>query len=252
VSEVKVNSDMENEWRWLEGNCNPADLGTRSRSTPQDLIFGSEYQVGRLWMMEPESTWPCKKSFSPAPVEEFRKGMREGACCVVGKSETLDPEFPELKKGGLDRLIRVYGYVMAAVYKWRKKTGAAEPVIINGTQLPSSKVFGYPSIQCLRAAELFLLEKAQKDLKTSRMRSLNMDTATEEDVIGVRRKLVVIGSRGRNQIQGVYGQANLPVLAKEHKLSELYAQAAHETGHEWVITTLHRSQWSSTSRLHKG
>ncbi len=97
------------------------------------------------------------------------------------------------------------------------------PVIINGAQLPSGKVFGYPSIQCLRAAELFLLEKAQKDLKTSRMRSLNVDAATEEDVIGVRRKLVVIGSRGRNQIQGVYGQADLPVLAKEHKLSKLYA-----------------------------
>jgi hypothetical protein len=143
-------------------------------------------------MVEPESTWPCKKSFSPAPVEEFRKDMREGACCVVGKDEPLDPEFPEVKKGGLDRLIRVYGYVMAAVYKWRKKTGATGPVIINGTQLPSGKVFGYPSIQCLRAAELFLLEKAQKGLKTSRMKSLNVDTAIEEDVIGVRRKLVVI------------------------------------------------------------
>jgi hypothetical protein len=115
-------------------------------------------------------------------------------------------------------------------------------VIINGTQLPNGKVFGYPSIQCLRAAELFLLEKGQKGLKTSRMRSLNVDTATEEDVIGIKRKLVVIGSRGRNQIQGVYGQANLPVLAKEHKMSELYAQAAHETGHEGVITTLHRSR----------
>ncbi len=74
------------------------------------------------------------------------------------------------------------------------------------------------------------------------MKSLNVDTVTEEDVIGVKRKLVVISSRGRNQIQGMYGQADLPVLAKEHKLSELYTQAAHETGHEGVITTLHRSR----------
>jgi hypothetical protein len=41
VSEVKVNSDVENEWRWLEGNCNPADLGTRSRARPRDMVFGS-------------------------------------------------------------------------------------------------------------------------------------------------------------------------------------------------------------------
>jgi hypothetical protein len=46
VSEVKVNSDVENEWRWLEGNCNPADLGTRSRATPRDMIFGSDTRWG--------------------------------------------------------------------------------------------------------------------------------------------------------------------------------------------------------------
>jgi hypothetical protein len=206
------------------------------------MVFGSEYQVGMPWMMKPENMWPCKKSFSPAPVEEFRKDMREGACCVVSGEENPEPDFPEVKKGGLDRLIRVYGYVMAAVYKWRRKTGATGPVIINGAQLPSGKVFGYPSIQCLRAAELFLLEKAQKGLKTAKMRSLNVDTVLEEDVNGITRKLVVIGSRGRNQIQGVYGQTNLPVLAKEHKLSELYAQAAHETGHEGVTSTLHRTR----------
>jgi hypothetical protein len=242
VSEVKVNSNVEKEWRWLEGHCNPADLGTRSKATPQDMVFGSEYQVGMPWMVKHESTWPCKKTFSPAPMEEFRKDMREGACCVVSEEENSEPDFPEVKKGGLDRLIRVYGYVMAAVYKWRKKTGATGPVIINGAQLPSGKVFGYPSIQCLRAAELFLLEKAQKDLKTAKMRSLNVDTALEEDVNGITRKLVVVGSRGRNQIQEVYGQTNLPVLAKEHKLSELYAQAAHETGHEGIISTMHRTR----------
>jgi hypothetical protein len=37
---------VEKEWKWLEGNCNPADLGTRSKATPRDMIFGSEYQVG--------------------------------------------------------------------------------------------------------------------------------------------------------------------------------------------------------------
>jgi hypothetical protein len=123
VSEVKVNSDVENEWRWLEGNCNPADLGTRSRATPKDMVFGSEYQTGMPWKAKPESTWPCKKSFSPAPVEEFRKDMREGACCVINKEELLDPEFPEVKKGGLDRLIRVYGYVMPPCTSGERRRG---------------------------------------------------------------------------------------------------------------------------------
>jgi hypothetical protein len=209
---------------------------------PRDMVYGSEYQVEMPWMAMPENAWPCKQSFSPAPSEEFRRDMREGACCVASGEEDPEADFPEVKKGGLDRLIRVYGYVMAAVYKWRKKTGAMGPVIINGTQLPGGKVFGYPSIQCLRAAELFLLERAQRGLKTARMRSLNVDTVSERDVNGITRKLVVIGSRGRNQIEGVYGQADLPVLAREHKLSQLYAQAAHDTAHEGVISTLHRTR----------
>ncbi len=47
VSEVKVNSNVEDKWRWLEGNCNPADLGTRSRATPKDMVSRSENQEGR-------------------------------------------------------------------------------------------------------------------------------------------------------------------------------------------------------------
>ncbi len=48
VSEVKVNSDVENEWRWLEGNCNPADLGTRSRPRP------------RTWSLAQSIRWGCR------------------------------------------------------------------------------------------------------------------------------------------------------------------------------------------------
>jgi hypothetical protein len=58
------------------------------------MVFGLEYQVGKPWMVEPENTWPCKKSSSHAPVEEFRKDMREGACCVINKEESQEAKFP--------------------------------------------------------------------------------------------------------------------------------------------------------------
>jgi hypothetical protein len=63
--------------------------------------------------------------------------------------------------------------------------------------------------------------------------------------------LIVIGSRGRNQIKDIYGQAELPVMAKDHKLSKLYVQAAHEEGHEGTVSTLHRSRrkiWVTNER----
>jgi hypothetical protein len=73
VSEVKVNSNVEKEWRWLEGNCNPTDLGTRSKATPQDMIFSSEYQVGMPWMMKPESTGRAR---SPSAPRQLRNSER--------------------------------------------------------------------------------------------------------------------------------------------------------------------------------
>jgi hypothetical protein len=164
VSKVKVNSNIE-EWLWLVGNCNPADLGTRSNATPQDMGSGSEYQEGMVWMKEPMETWPCKKSFSPAPEEEFRKDMMEGICNAVrGAKEPPEGKvcFPTIGKGGLERLIRVYGYVVAAIYKWKKKTGARGPVIINPNKDGEWKI-RYPSAKCRRAGELYLLELAQKD-----------------------------------------------------------------------------------------
>jgi hypothetical protein len=76
---------------------------------------------------------------------------------------------------------------------------------------------GYPSIKCQRAGELYLLELAQKGMQISRARMLATD---EEDVIRRKRKLIVM--RGTNQIEGIYGQVELPVLPRDHPLSELY------------------------------
>jgi hypothetical protein len=193
---------------------------------------------------ESEGSWPCKKSFSPSPEEEFRKDMLEGACNNVKGAQQLPAQeegFPSTKRGGLDQLVRVYGYVMAAVYKWRRKTGAGGPVIINSSEGDPRKV-GYPSIECKRADELYMLELAQRGMQISGVRMLATDVVTEEDVVRKGRKLNVIGSRGRNQIAGIYGQAKLAELQRNHPLSELYMKAAHEEGHEGMVSTLHRSR----------
>jgi hypothetical protein len=149
---------MEEEWLWLVRNCNPADLGTRSTATPKDLVPGSEYQEGMAWMRKPVDPWPCKKSFSPASEEELRKDMMQGVCGVLQggrKSIESGDQIPSTRKGGIDRLIRVYGYVIA-IYKWRKKTGAQGPSSSTLSKKGGHKI-GYPSAECLRAGELYLL-----------------------------------------------------------------------------------------------
>jgi hypothetical protein len=94
-------------------------------------------------------------------------------------------------KCGLGRLVRVYGYVVAAIYKWRKKTGARGPVIIKPTEDGGQKI-GYPSTECRRAGKLYLLELAQKGMGISRPKMLATNIVTEEDVLKQRRKLITV------------------------------------------------------------
>jgi hypothetical protein len=105
-------------------NCNSADLGTRLKNTPQDIRAGSEYQGGMDWMKKLEAQWPCNKSFGSALAEEMRKDMVAVASPILLAVKNMHGEkgeFPKATRGGLDRLLKVYGYVFTAIYKWRKK-----------------------------------------------------------------------------------------------------------------------------------
>jgi hypothetical protein len=75
---------------------------------------------------------------------------------------------------------------MAAEYKWRKKRGATGPVMINSIRRGDHTI-GYPSAECLRSAELYLLEWAQKGMKIKGAKMLAMDVVTEEDINEIKR-----------------------------------------------------------------
>jgi hypothetical protein len=63
---------MEEEWLWLVGNHNSADLGTRSNATPEEMGSGSEYQDGMAWMTEP-----------------VELGHREGNLRIIGEGKEM-------------------------------------------------------------------------------------------------------------------------------------------------------------------
>jgi hypothetical protein len=59
-----------------------------------------------------------------------------------------------------DRLIRVYGYVLTAIYKWRKKVGASGTAITD--EIAAKQIRGCHSTECRWAVEVYFLERAQK------------------------------------------------------------------------------------------
>ncbi len=98
----------------------------------------------------------------------------------------------------------------AASYKWRKKTSASGPVAVN--QMLNNRWDGFPSSKCTRAAELYLLKEVQKGLKVKGAQMLSTDVRTEEDVLGTKWKLIVLGSRGSNEVLKIHRVTNMPML----------------------------------------
>jgi hypothetical protein len=45
---------------------------------------------------------------------------------------------------------------------------------------------------------------------------------TEEDILGISRKLIVVGSRAENKIPRFYGTPNLTVLNRDHPIAKIY------------------------------
>jgi hypothetical protein len=94
----------------------------------------------------------------------------------------------------------------------------------------------------VRVAELNLLEKAQKGLKVKGAKMLAADVLTKEYILGVKRKLVTLGSRGSNQIPKIYSAVHLPLLNENNPMATLYMEKAHKTttdGAAWPRFTDH-------------
>jgi hypothetical protein len=56
------------------------------------------------------------------------------------------------------------------------------------------------------------LEEVQKGLKVKEAQRLSTDVRTEEDVLGTKWKLIVLGSSGSNQVLTLHRVVYMPML----------------------------------------
>ena len=64
---------------WVEGNLNPADVGTRPGSKMSQIGEGSIWQEGPAFHQLPRSQWPLDtKASGDVPREELRQGVEPG------------------------------------------------------------------------------------------------------------------------------------------------------------------------------
>ena len=76
----EIPGKMEVIWGWVQSSDNGADIPSRTTATPQDLVEGSEWQMGPAYLRKPVSEGPIRTDIMTGsielPTEELRKQYR--------------------------------------------------------------------------------------------------------------------------------------------------------------------------------
>lgn len=227
VSEIKSKSNPAEEWLWLPGNDNLADMGTREDTVPKDLEIGSDYQNGKEWMHKDVSEWPASRSPGKAPTEELTKAAQK--VMVVDKK---DPLIDLERLANFSKVKRVLAYVL--LYLTRLKKRAAK-VDASDLKMPDFLVM----------AEDYLIVQEQSSIKEGHEKGkLVSMLPTKKDVFifDHTEQILVTNGRMGGALSVGYDKEELPLLDSKSKVSRLIMQEAHNIGHDGVDRTLQRSR----------
>ena len=76
----EIPGKVEVIWGWVQSSDNGADIASRTTSTPNELVEGSEWQTGPAFLKKPVSEWPMRTDIMTGtvelPTEELRKQYR--------------------------------------------------------------------------------------------------------------------------------------------------------------------------------
>ncbi len=137
------------------------------------------------------------------------------SCLRIEERSAIREDEPfKAAKGWLDRLLRVHIWICLRnrlQIEKENRCGWTYHDQQHHTKYCKAKD-GYPSNECRRAAELYLLEMAQKDRTVRGAKMLVTNILAKEDILGTKYKIITLGSRGRNEIPRIYNVTELPVL----------------------------------------
>ena len=222
VGEIKSKCDSDKEWFWLPTHMNLADMGTRTSTTPADLMPDTPYQVGMEWMRGPRADWPASQTPGQVPQEELVSKSKVNIS--TSKSFIMNLEkFSSIKKP-LRILIYVAKFIAIKV-----------PRFFEGSEIQKSFE---------ERAENFLLRSFQADIRLD-FRKGKLDTLRPQEAAVqafFETDLVVTSGRVADKMTIGYDKTVLPILSYASPLALLYMKAAHNIDHSGADRTLQRSR----------
>ena len=92
VGEIQNTNRLE-DWRYVPGPKNIADIATRPKCVPADLAPGSVYQNGPDWLGHVEKEWPVKTVMQvkhSLPQEELNSKLAGLQCMTIAALDEPD------------------------------------------------------------------------------------------------------------------------------------------------------------------
>ena len=216
VGEVQELTNVKEEWYWISGETNPADMITRGKH-PSEIGPGSIWQEGEAFMKLPEDQWPISQDVD---VEEIPEQIKAVLVAVVENADTLAGRIKIDNYSSFVKLIRVTARILS-MYS-RKVTPSFSNVL---NMLTSSD---------LEAAEMFWVADAQASLKNDFKRGKfdRLSPKLREDGI------IVVGTRAESYLQMSFENKDIMLLPHNHRISFLYCYFVHYISHSGVASTV--------------
>ena len=224
VGEIQDNSDPA-QWRHVKGEQNVAD--DVSRGIPVESLTG-RWQYGPDFLRHPESEWPqdCPVADEVEVEKEHRKVH------VVGEQINTQSLIDCKKFSKWRRLIRVTAYTLRFISRLRARRykGSAEEEALKPENGPLSP-------KELKDAETHWLKESQKTLKDLLSKGKFRNLSLYVDQEGVVR----VGGRADKALV-LYETRHPVLLPRDHWISRLIVQHAHQFGHPGVAGTVAKTR----------
>lgn len=239
IGEIQKAGSVDN-WRWVEGKENIADLITRG-STPEDLAEGSAWQEGPGFLKLPFESWPVKtaREILPSVSEEIGGLQRKAfsAAVIAAEDQTFKWSSPSIvalvklvkpeRISSLTRLCGSIGWLKRAVDFWLRR-----PSRTPGCSKWEEST--YLSAEERAVAFKFLALEAQDGIKFQDT-TLDRLVVQRDDVTG----LFICGGRVQSWDED---KIAVPLIPYQSWLATLLVREAHEENHEGVAATLLRTR----------
>ena len=200
------------EWMWVAGKLNVADLTTRGCS-PTQLETNSVWQEGPEFLTPPEEEWAVER--------EVRSGIHfpEQKMKFIGLVDS------KKEKSLLDR------FDLSRFSRWKVLLGATALVNkLYKRYKHNSKSSMEVTAEDIEEAENWWIKEAQRGIDVKKL--IKLRPVSE-------RGIILVGGRTERWMQATWNQERFVLLPKKHPISSLIIHFEHnQSGHLGVATTI--------------